>query len=151
LDLNLRRKLVKCYIWGMALYGAETWTLQKVDQKYLEYFGMWCWRRMKKISWANHVSNEKVLQRIKKERNILHTIKGRKGNWICHILCMNCLPIHIIEVKKGGKMEQRRGRRHKQLVDDLNEGKGYCKLKEETLNRTLWISCFGRGYGPVIR
>ena len=27
LDLNLRKKLVKCYIWSMALYGAETWTL----------------------------------------------------------------------------------------------------------------------------
>jgi hypothetical protein len=26
LDLNLRKKLVKCYIWGTVLYGAETWT-----------------------------------------------------------------------------------------------------------------------------
>jgi hypothetical protein len=24
LDLNLRKKLVKCYIWNTALYGAET-------------------------------------------------------------------------------------------------------------------------------
>ena len=24
MDLNLRRKLVKCQIWSMALYGAET-------------------------------------------------------------------------------------------------------------------------------
>ena len=28
LDLNLRKKLVKCYIWSMAFYGAETWTLR---------------------------------------------------------------------------------------------------------------------------
>jgi hypothetical protein len=27
LDLELRKKLVKCYIWNIALYGAETWTL----------------------------------------------------------------------------------------------------------------------------
>jgi hypothetical protein len=31
LDFNLRKKLVKCYIWSKALYGAETWTLRKVD------------------------------------------------------------------------------------------------------------------------
>jgi hypothetical protein len=31
LDLNLRKKLVNCYIWSIALYGAETWTLRKVD------------------------------------------------------------------------------------------------------------------------
>ena len=27
LDFNLRKKLVKCDIWSIALYGAETWTL----------------------------------------------------------------------------------------------------------------------------
>jgi hypothetical protein len=38
LDLNLRKKLVKCYIWSIALYGAETWTLRTIDQMYLEIF-----------------------------------------------------------------------------------------------------------------
>ena len=33
LDLDLRKKLVKCYIWSMALNGAETWTLRAADQK----------------------------------------------------------------------------------------------------------------------
>jgi hypothetical protein len=33
LDLNLRKKLMKCYIWSIALYGAETWTLRKIDRK----------------------------------------------------------------------------------------------------------------------
>jgi hypothetical protein len=56
LDLNLRKKLVKCYICSIALYGAETWTIWKVDQKYLESFEMWCWRRMK-ISWTDCVRN----------------------------------------------------------------------------------------------
>ena len=41
LDLNLRKKLVKCYIWSMAFYGAENWTLRAADQKYLEIFEMW--------------------------------------------------------------------------------------------------------------
>jgi hypothetical protein len=36
LALNLRKKLVKLYIWSIALYGAETWTLRKADQKYLK-------------------------------------------------------------------------------------------------------------------
>jgi len=57
LDLNLRKKLVKCYVWNMALYGAETWTLRATDQKRLESFEMCCWRRMEKISWSDHVRN----------------------------------------------------------------------------------------------
>jgi hypothetical protein len=32
LDLHLRKKLVKCYIWSIALYGVEFWTLRKVKQ-----------------------------------------------------------------------------------------------------------------------
>jgi hypothetical protein len=56
LDLELRKKLVKCYIWSIALYGVETWTLRKLDQKYLESFEVWCWRRMEKISWMDHVN-----------------------------------------------------------------------------------------------
>ena len=36
LELNLRKTLVECYIWSTAFYGVETWTLRKVDQKYLE-------------------------------------------------------------------------------------------------------------------
>ena len=40
-----------------ALYDAETWTLQKVDQKHKESNEMWCWRRMKMISWIDRVRN----------------------------------------------------------------------------------------------
>ena len=71
LDLNLRKKLVKCYVWSMTLYGAETWTLRATNQKRLENFEIWCWRRMEKISWTDHVRNEDVLLRVKKTEGYL--------------------------------------------------------------------------------
>jgi hypothetical protein len=93
MDLELRKKLVKCYIWGIALYGAETWALRAVDQKHLENFEMWCCGRMEKNSWTDHVRNEEVhvLLRVKDQRNILHEIRKRKADWIGHILRRNCL------------------------------------------------------------
>jgi hypothetical protein len=57
MDLKFRKRLVKCYIWNITLYGAETWTLHAVDQKHLESLEMWCWRRMEKISWTDHARN----------------------------------------------------------------------------------------------
>ena len=42
------------------MYGAETWTLRKVDLSYLESFEVWCWRRMEKITWNNSVRNGEV-------------------------------------------------------------------------------------------
>jgi len=44
----------------------------------------------------------------------------------------------------------RRGRRRKQLLDDLKENTGYWELKEEALDRTLWRTRFARNYGPVV-
>jgi len=114
--------LIKCYIWSMALYGAETWTLRAADQKHVESFEMWCWRRMEKISWTDHVRNEEVLLGVNEQRNILHEIRKRKANWVGHILRRNCLLKQVIEGKIKGEMEvtRRRGRRRKMLLDDLN-------------------------------
>jgi hypothetical protein len=85
------------------LYGAETWTVGKVDQKYLGSFTVWWWRRMEKISWTDRVRNEKVLHRAK-ERNILYIIKRRKANWICHSLHRISLLKHVIEGKLEGRI-----------------------------------------------
>jgi hypothetical protein len=41
---------------------------------------------MEKFSWTDRVRNEEVLLRVKEERNNLYTIKGKKANWIGHIL-----------------------------------------------------------------
>jgi hypothetical protein len=43
----------------------------------------------------------------------------------------------------------RRGKRSKQLLDDLEEERVYRKLKDKALERTLWTTRFGRGYIPV--
>ena len=149
LDLNLRKKLVKCYIWSMALYGAETWTLRAADQKYLERFEMWYWRRMEKINWTDHVRNEEVLLRVNEQRNILHEIRKRKANWIGHILRRNCLLKHVIEGNIKGEMELTLRRR--KLLDDLKDRRGYSHLKQEALDCTMWRNRFGGGFGPVVR
>ena len=104
---------------------------------------------MEKISWTDHVRNEEVLLRVKEQRNILHEISKRKANWIGHILRRNCLLQRVIEGKiKGGiEVTGRRGRRSRKLLDDLKENRGYCQLKEEALDRTMWRARFG----PVVR
>jgi hypothetical protein len=125
------------------------------------------------------VRNEEVLKIVKEERNILHTIKRRKENWIGLIWRWKRLLKHVTEGKTERKGVQ--GRRRKQLPDGLNplnaelnpicqllallgahpilhvnrirvkEKSGYCELKEEALDRTVWGTGFGRVYGSVVR
>jgi len=71
--------------------------------------------------------NEEVLRGVKLERNILPTVKRREADWIGHILCRDCLLKHVIEGKIEGTIvvTGRRGRKRRQLLDDLKESRGY--------------------------
>jgi len=68
----VRKKLINCYIWSIALYSAETWIFKKIEQTQLGSFEMWCRKRMK-ISWANQVENEEALHRVNEKRNIIQS------------------------------------------------------------------------------
>jgi hypothetical protein len=65
---------------------------------------------------------------------------------------MNFLLKDFTEGKIKGRLEVtgRPGGRRKQLLDDLKETTGYCKLKYEAPDRTVWRTLFGRGYEPVL-
>jgi hypothetical protein len=71
------------------------------------------------------VRNEDAMQGVEWERKVLRRMKRRKGNWIGHILCRNCLVRHVIEGKVEERVEVmgRRGRR-KELLDVLKERTG---------------------------
>ena len=49
------------------------------------------------------------------------------------------------------EVTRRRGKRHKKLLDDLKDRRGYSHLKEEALDRTMWRNLFRGGFGPVAR
>jgi tRNA pseudouridine-54 N-methylase len=107
---------------------------------------------MEKMRWTDRVINEE-LHGVKEKSNILHTIKRRKAKFIGHTLRRNCLLKYVIEGKIEGIREVtgRRRKRRKQLLDDLNEKRGFCKLKKEALARTLWRTHFERVYGLAVR
>jgi len=70
----------------------------------------------------------------------IHEIRKRKANWIGHILRRNCLLQRVIEGKiKGGiEVTGSRGIKRRKLLDELKQRRGYSRLKEEALDRTMW-------------
>src|SRR6218665_3551079 len=64
---DIKKRMVKSLVWSVTLYGAETWTMRKEDVKRIEAFEMWIWRRMERIIWTEHRTNEEVLKRWKKK------------------------------------------------------------------------------------
>jgi len=68
------------------LYASETWTLRKVDIQRLESYEMWIWRRLMKISWTEHRSNQDVLDMVDENRSLMSTIRQRQKNWLGQVL-----------------------------------------------------------------
>jgi hypothetical protein len=66
---------------------------------------LWCWRGKEKISWTDLLKKEEELHRVKEERNVLHAIKRREANSICHILLKTCPLNHIILGKIEGRQK----------------------------------------------
>ena len=50
----------------------KTWTLQKEDIRQLEAFEIWIWRRMMKVPWTEHKTNEEILQMVETKKNNGH-------------------------------------------------------------------------------
>jgi hypothetical protein len=87
---------------------------------------MQCWRGKEKISRADRVRN-KVLQRVKEERNILQAIKRKEGRITGFVTsCAGTAFLNTLfkETRRGRiEVTGKRGRRRKNLLDDLKENK----------------------------
>jgi len=135
LSKNLKKRLVKTLVWSVVLYGSETWTIRKEDIKRLEAWEMWIWRRMEKVSWTEHMTNEEVLQRVEEKRSLITTLRERQKNWIGHILRGDSLLREIIEGRMEGK--RTRGRPRQMMLGWLMTD-GYRELKKRAQQRVYW-------------
>ena len=72
LRLEMKKKLIKRCIWSVAVYGSETWIVEKNEEKFVNAYETWCWRRLLKIKWTDRIMNDEVFQRAKEERLLLN-------------------------------------------------------------------------------
>ena len=136
MNLELKQRIMKCLVWSVALDAAETWTLTQTDRRRLEAFEVWTWRRMEKISWLDKVTNEEVLRRVNKDRQILNSVWQRKHRCIGRVLRHAGLLHEITEGRMKGKPT--RVRRRFQMLHDLANNGGFFALKWAVEDREVW-------------
>ena len=68
-DITLPTKvhLVKAMVFPVVMYGCESWTIKKVEQRRIDAFELWCWRRLLRIPWTAGSSNQSILMEISPE------------------------------------------------------------------------------------
>jgi len=63
----MKKKLIASCIWSVAVCGSETGTVRKNEERVINAFETWCWRRMLKIKWTDRITNDEVFQRAKED------------------------------------------------------------------------------------
>ena len=112
-DIELRIRFMKCYVWSVLLYGMEGWTMKTSTINKLEAFEMWLYRRILKIPWTARETNEEVLRRVNKERELFDIIKKRKTAYLGHI--MRNKKYKFLQLMIEGKIEGKRGMGRKKM------------------------------------
>ena len=65
-DITLPTKihLVKAMVCPVVMYGCESWTIKKAERRRIDYFELWCWRRLLRDPWTARRSNQFILREI---------------------------------------------------------------------------------------
>src|SRR5574337_794383 len=65
-DITLPTKvpLVKAMVFPVVMYGCESWTVKKAEQRRIDAFELWCWRRLLRVPWTARSSNQSILKNI---------------------------------------------------------------------------------------
>ena len=79
LSLEVRKRILACYIEPVLTYGCESWTISKQAIKSLEAAEMWCYRRMLRIPWTAKMSNIKVLKEARAQKQLIANIRRRQS------------------------------------------------------------------------
>ncbi|CAG9834408.1 unnamed protein product [Diabrotica balteata] len=85
-SLELRQRMVKCYVWSVFLYSVEVWTLKISIMNKTKALEMWVHRRILMIPWTARKTNKEVLRSVNKHRELLKTVKHRKMSYLGNIV-----------------------------------------------------------------
>jgi hypothetical protein len=134
----MKKEHIKSCSWNVAVYGSDTGTVGKNDERVINAFEAWCWRRMLKIKWTDRITNEEVIQRAKEVitfTNFRNRCHSRTGHTIRH----NEFVVNILEGAISGKKAM--GRLRLQYLKQVTRNTGtdsYTAIKRMAYNSSRW-------------
>ena len=131
-DITLLTKfhLVKAMGFPVVMYGCESWTVKKAEQRRIAAFELWCWRRLLRVPWTARRSNQSVLKEISPEYSLEGLMLKLKLQYFGHLMRRaNSLEKTLVQGKiEGG----RRGRQRMSRLDGITDSMDV-SLSERTL------------------
>ena len=127
-SLNLKLRVLWATAFPIAIYGSESWTMQKADERRVDAFEMWClYRRVLRIPWTERKTNAWVLDKIGNRLMLREMVRRRKLCFFGHVIRRKGLERTIITGKVNGK--RKRGRPPTSWLKDIKSSTGMTLLE----------------------
>ena len=62
--------LAKALVFPVVMYGCESWAIKKAESRRINYFELWCWKRLLRVLWTARRSNQSILKEINPEYSL---------------------------------------------------------------------------------
>ena len=108
-NIKTRKRILGCYVEPVMTYGSEAWTI-KAACNIINAAELWFLRRMPRIPYTEHVTNEAVLAKAGVKRSLLVNINKRQARFFGHIMRVNELEHQLTTGKISGNRSGERQR-----------------------------------------
>ena len=139
MSIETRKRVLRCYIEPVLLYGCEAWTMNSQAEKHLMAVEMWFLRRMQRIPWTARKTNDQELQETNENRKLIREIRRRESKFFGHVMRINGLENLVTTGKIEGK--RTRGGQRSKYLDGLTTWHGRernTELIHDTGDRETW-------------
>ena len=121
-DITLPTKvhLVKAMVFPVVVYGCESWTMKKAENRRIDAFELWCWKRLLRVPWTARRSNQSILKEINPGCSLEGLMLKLKLQYFGHLMRRaDTFEKTLILGKIEGR--RRRGRQRMRWLDGITD------------------------------
>ena len=86
ITLPTKVRLVKAMVFPVVMYGCESWTVKKAEHQRIDFFELWCWRKVLRVPWTVRRSNQSILKEINPDYSLEELMLKLKFQYVGHLI-----------------------------------------------------------------